>query len=532
MEKRLITAISLSILIILAFQVFLPKPAAQRQAPGPVPDTMVQQTKAASVQGEHPTISLSQPNTVQEETFSFDSARYILTFSNIGGAIKTISTKEYRAKDGVHDLEIAAPASQRNYILSIDDVTGERRIGSAVFQLRRDGTAVVYGARSGDLDIVKRFSLDDAARTVALEVTFRNAGEAAREVVYRVVGGSGMIEVSPQDQKMIEVIAKIDGKIIGFKRPKEGRIMHTGIIEWTALKSKYFSLILKPFSPCALQYYEGVDANLTMGLESQKVMLPPGQDVTQRYVLYVGPNDARALKQAHIGITDVIHYGILGGITAMMLSVMKLAHAIFHNWGISIVLLAIIINVVLFPLSNMSFKSIQRMQMLQPQIEKLKIQHKNNPQKLNKDMMELYRLNKVNPFSGCLPLLLQMPIFIALYNGLIRAIELKGAHFLWIKDLSMPEGVPLPFSLPLIGSTINILPIVMAIAMAVQQKLSSAVTGMAQTSEQRQQQQIMLVVMPIMFGFIFYGMPSGLVLYWLINTILTTAEQLLIFKKR
>lgn len=162
---------------------------------------------------------------------------------------------------------------------------------------------------------------------------------------------------------------------------------------------------------------------------------------------------------------------------------------------------------------------------------KLKELHKDNPHKLNKETMELYKKYNVNPLGGCLPMLLQMPIFIALYQGLMRSIELKGAHFLWIKNLARPEAVPLPFSLPVIGASINILPLLMVGMMVIQQKISQGSTTEGTTPEQAKQQKMMMMFMPIIFGFLFYQMPSGLVLYWLTNTVLMTAEQIFIVKR-
>ena len=128
-------------------------------------------------------------------------------------------------------------------------------------------------------------------------------------------------------------------------------------------------------------------------------------------------------------------------------------------------------------------------------------------------------------------MLLQMPIFIALYQGLMRSVELKGAHFLWIKDLAKPDGVQIPFSLPLLGDHINILPLLMVGMMVVQQRITQAITPATGSGEQAKQQKTMMLMMPIFFGFLFYKMPSGLVLYWLTNTILMTGEQAFISKK-
>jgi YidC/Oxa1 family membrane protein insertase len=209
---------------------------------------------------------------------------------------------------------------------------------------------------------------------------------------------------------------------------------------------------------------------------------------------------------------------------------LRFLHKVTKNWGISIILLTILINIVLFPLSKKSYKSMHEMQMLQPKIEKLRQECKNNAQKLQKETMELYKKYKINPMGGCLPLILQMPIFFALYQGLVNFIDLRGAGFLWIRDLSETESIRIPIELPLIGNTINILPILMVIMTFVQQKLTSKFTTMAQTDDQRKQQKFMMIFMTIMFGFIFYNLPSGFVLYWLVSTIIMTFIQSILTK--
>ena len=194
----------------------------------------------------------------------------------------------------------------------------------------------------------------------------------------------------------------------------------------------------------------------------------------------------------------------------------------------ALLLLTCCVSLLLFPLSFKSLSSMRKLQELQPHIEKVRTQHKDNPQKLNKEIMEIYRRYKVNPMGGCFPMLLQMPIFIALYQTLMRSVELKGAQFLWIKDLSMPDAAfHLPFTMPFLGNAINILPILMIGAMIIQQKMSQVKTSAAQT----EQQKMMSTVMPVVFGVIFYSLPSGLVLYWLTNTLLTSFLQFFSLRK-
>ncbi|MFA6610090.1 MAG: membrane protein insertase YidC, partial [Candidatus Omnitrophota bacterium] len=295
---------------------------------------------------------------------------------------------------------------------------------------------------------------------------------------------------------------------------------------------KYFSIILKPLGETKGEFYnETKDKSLVTGVESQDISIPAGSFAEQRFLLYAGPSKISELKAFGFNLEETINFGFFGFIAKIMLSIMGFFYSVVHSWGLSIIILSIFLNVLLFPLSKQSFTSMKKMQDLHPQMEKLKLQCKDNPQKLNKEMLELYKKYNINPLSGCLPLILQMPIFIALYQALIKSIDLRGAQFLWIRDLSAPDAVAIPFTLPLLGNSINILPILMIVGMVVQQKISANSMGAAVTDEQKQQQKMMLIIMPIMFGFIFYSMPSGLVLYWLINTVLTIVEQYVIFKK-
>ena len=168
--------------------------------------------------------------------------------------------------------------------------------------------------------------------------------------------------------------------------------------------------------------------------------------------------------------------------------------------------------------------AMKQTQMLQPQIEALRRTYKDNPQRLNKEIMELYKTYKVNPFGGCLPLILQIPIFFGLYQALYRSVELKGAHFLWIKDLAEPDRlITMSNFLPFIGNEINLLPVLMGVAMFFQQKISMKAS--ASSGASLEQQKMMIVIFPVMFLFLFYKFPSGLNLYWFLSTTLTTLSQ-------
>lgn len=529
MEKRVIIAVILSVVIIVAFQHMMPKQAA-------IPPQQVTMEKAApeSVVQQDAYVSAKKPSEVyvEEKKLKAETDKYILTFSNIGGAIKEIELKEHISPDSDEPLKLVDIKNPSEYIFNIKSLVGPAFPEAAVYTPENKGGAIIYTAKIGDYEITKKYILSKSKYTIELQLLIKNLSGSAKPFDYRIIGGAGVSENNMQDRRFIEVSGKIDGKTIGFKRPKDNTIVNPGIVSWSALKNKYFSIIIKPFVAAASQFYrQDSDGNLVMGLNITNITIQPNAYLDNKFLLYAGPGQMHMLKEIGYEFEDSINYGFFGGISKIMISGMRFIYNIVHSWGLSIIILSVLLNIVLFPLTMKSFKSMQKMQELHPQMEKLKAQHKDNPQKLNKEIMELYKKYNINPFSGCLPMLLQMPIFIALYQALMRSIELRGAGFLWIKDLSMPDAVNIPITLPIVGSSINILPIIMVVGMVMQQKISTKTMGSAVSEEQKQQQKMMLIVMPVVFGFIFYNMPSGLVLYWVVNTALMIVEQAAILKK-
>jgi YidC/Oxa1 family membrane protein insertase len=198
-------------------------------------------------------------------------------------------------------------------------------------------------------------------------------------------------------------------------------------VKWTAIKNKYFSIILKPFPATKAQFYkETKDGSYVTGVETESITIQPEAQEEQKFVVYAGPSRIQDLKTAGYGFDEFLNYGFFDFIAKWMLSVMGFFYSLVNSWGVAIILLAVILNLILFPLSMQGFKSMKKMQELQPQIEKIKQASKGNAEKMNREVLALYKTNRVNPLSGCLPLLLQMPIFIALYQALIRAVELRG----------------------------------------------------------------------------------------------------------
>lgn len=528
MEKRLIIAVAISIAIIVSFQ-FLAKPTkAPQQVCMPCPPASQAPVKTQPVVQE----KVADINQLKESIAELQNERYLVEFSDVGGAIKRICLTGYKEAGTNKPFCLANIAGQKEYIGSIDATDQSAKLDMVAYAPSKVDGALVYHLKSGSLDITKKYALLKDKYGIGLTVTIKNTAATPQVIGYRMVVGAGVDEASEQDRRLIEVSSKVDGKIIGYKAVKEGKIMHAGEVEWTVLRGKYFSVIMKPFTKVTNAFYgHSIDGYLVNGVDVAPVTVQPGQTVEQKYLFYAGPGDFAVLKQFGYGLDETVNYGVFGGISKFLIVVMRFFYSIVKSWGVAILLLAVFLNILTFPLTMKSFKSMQKMQELHPQMEKLKVQYKGNPQKLNQEIMELYKTYKINPLSGCLPMLLQMPIFFALYQALMKSLELRCASFLWIKDLSMPDSVPIPFSLPLIGNSIHILPLIMVAAMVVQQKMSTKTMGAAVTAEQREQQKIMLIMMPIMFGFIFYNMPSGLVLYWVTNTVLTVVEQSAILRK-
>ncbi len=365
----------------------------------------------------------------------------------------------------------------------------------------------------------------------SLNLKFENTTDSPIEFRYQLFAGSSIAPRHGIDTQYIEGnFFSRSGEKVFLKHIKESKlgksVESTDSVEWVAIKDRHFSIILKPRSTSSsfTGLVQGLgNRHFSVSLVSEKIALSPHSAVQHDFLIYMGPNELDELTP--IGLDALVNFGKLDGIGRFLVGALEMLHKVFKNYGLAIIILTALINVLLFPLTSTSYMSMKRMQLIQPQMNKLREQHKKNPEKLNKEMMELYKKHKVNPFGGCLPMILQTPVFIALYVALSKSVILINSKLLWIKDLSSPDRLPLPFSLPFFGNEIHVLPLVMCVAMFLQQKLTQ-VKIEGQDPAMESQQKMMTVMMPIMFGFIFYAMPSALVLYWLTNTIIMSSYQL------
>ena len=324
-------------------------------------------------------------------------------------------------------------------------------------------------------------------------------------------------------------------KLSGFTQRPWSK--ESGALIWAGVDDRYFAALLlvddfkDTLASARFDWIWGhVAANReptqTLGLKvtTAPIDVQAGATQSRTYRLYVGPKKTDVLEQYYTyGLPDMIDFGMFGFISHIVIWILRGFQLIVRNWGVAIILLTMLIRVLLHPLTKKSQVAMHKMQRLKPKIQELQKKYKNDRQKLGQEQMKLFREHGVSPFSGCLPMLLQLPILIALFWGLRLTFELRQASFmLWITDLSIPDTVG-KFSrgIPLIGgANINILPILMTVSMFLQQRMMPK-----SDDPQAQQQQKMMMFMPFMFLFFFYGFPSGLCLYWFTSTMVGMGEQ-------
>ncbi|MBX6422311.1 membrane protein insertase YidC [Thermosulfurimonas sp. F29] len=312
-----------------------------------------------------------------------------------------------------------------------------------------------------------------------------------------------------------------DGKRLEEVKLKKGLREYQGALSWVAYEDAYFLTAILPAEDLrwrvTMRRLSGERHEIL--LWSPEFSLEPGRSRTFRFALYFGPKKTENLKAAGHNLAAALHFGFFDPVAKPLLWALKFFHRFVGNYGLAIILLTMLIRILFWPLNHLSYKSMKRMQEIQPLIQRLREKYKDDPQALNRELMQVYRTYKINPFSGCLPMLIQIPVFFALYKVLLQAIELRHAPFFaWINDLSAPDRLYLGFHIPYLHG-IPVLTLLMGVSMYVQQRLSP-------TSLDPTQARLMLI-MPVFFTVLFVNFPSGLVLYWLVNNLLSIVQQLI-----
>jgi len=398
-------------------------------------------------------------------------------------------------------------------------------------------------AASGGGAILEHFVFNPDRYDIGFELELeRGAGipEVSALTVQWTRGLATTEGIQKDDWAAFKVAARVDGEVHrhglgGLLGGGSGENEHsyTGNVDWVNVQSKYFTVALIP------KTQEGGTLHLRSDARAHWL----GFDLThplawkrgprEVYDIYAGPIDVELLAEHGRGLEAIVDLGwpFVRPIAKIVLAGMNFLYGFIPNYGVVILILSTLTQFAFWPLSQKSFSSMRKMQNLQPMVQELKRRYKDSPQEMNQQMMALWKKEGVNPMGGCMPMLVQIPVLFALYSALRSSIDLRGAPFvLWMDNLAAPDVLfHLPFSIPGLGPAISLLPILMGAAMVARSAISPAMPGM--TGPAAQQQVIMKWIMPIVMTFIFYKMPSGLVLYWLVNSVIGVWQQVMINRK-
>jgi YidC/Oxa1 family membrane protein insertase len=320
------------------------------------------------------------------------------------------------------------------------------------------------------------------------------------------------------DERAAAALVMVDDKLHKetVHKKKPGWSNHNeGQIRWAGVRSKYFLAAVIPDEPVAGVF--DADVPTTAGSVRTRLRIPISEDPSEavQFSLFAGPMQHDLLSSRGVGLESAIDLGwkVIHPFSRLLMKCMAFLHRFIPNYGVVILIVSIVTKLAFYPLTRKSMQSMKGLQDLKPEMEKVNERHKDDPQAKQKAIFDLYKEHKVNPVGGCLPMLVQMPIFVALYNVLANSIELrKEPFFLWISDLSVPDNIATIFGMP-----IHVLPILMGVTMLIQQRLTP--------SDPRQA--ALMYIMPIMMLFFFYTLPSGLVLYWTISNVLQIGQQVI-----
>lgn len=508
MDTRTLLAVVLSMVILIGFQFLVSqnqpavspqKPVArQQEAPKPVSPPPVADTEVS-----------------QEREIKVETDLYKAVFSSKGAVVKYWEIKNYKDKIGKDIVLLKGRAALPPLCVG----------GDTNFDLMNEN----FEVKGGDIRLdannksaFLKFEFSKSGRAMTRTYVFHNdrydvdlTDEMTGFPEYWITLGSdfGISDNQAGYTHVGPVLLKgTDLEELKPKKLKEPQT-YTGDIKWIGQEDKYFCAALVPsFQPAEAKAWTYKDS---------PVIAIKGKPSSNIFHLYAGPKEHGRLAALKSGLEYIIDYGFFSVIARPLFWVLKFFYRYVGNYGWAIILLTIVVRIPFIPLVSKGQRSMKKLQEIQPKMNEIREKYKKDPQKMQQEMMELYKKYKVNPMGGCLPMVLQIPVFFALYKVLLVSIELRGAPFmLWITDLSAPDtlfGHIAGFSL---GGP---LPYLMGITMIIQQKMTPSGMDPKQAK--------MMMLMPVIFTFMFLNFASGLVLYWLVNNLLSIGQQFFINKK-
>jgi YidC/Oxa1 family membrane protein insertase len=579
MDRKTVIAIALSVLFLIAYQPLLkllglshyiepskPVVTAPADSAGAA-DTATAPPRGLAVTPDPATSPgaitappILTPVASLEKSIVVETPLYRAQFSNRGARLVSLALKQYvsafgkSARNGhFHQPGPRETVSPEDRVVMAGaptfgiDLGGQHRLDDVTYavseSLGTDGEVRALTFTAGDsagFHLRQTYRIRPADYTIDLEVEIRGVPPEWQVTEYTLNTRSWPLFTESDleaDQRGLRASSLVGTNV---RREGAGGLMKEpkrfeGNVRWAGVQSRYFAALASVVDATPVAVVSSAERfPLT---DEQRAMLPakakPEQDVVEnalmlrlpppsapvdRFLLYVGPAEyARLTKVGDLVRAVDLGWRWLEPFSKALLVVLKWLYTILHNYGVAILLLATLVRVVLHPLNMTSMKSMRAMQKLQPEIERIRTKYKENPQAMNTAMMALYKENKVNPAGGCLPLLLQMPLFIALYSVLFNAIELRQApFFLWMNDLSAPDKL-----FDVLGFPIRLLPLLMAGTGYLQVKM------MPQTPQAGMPNMAIMNLVMLVF---FYNLPSGLVLYWTVMNVLTMAQQWLVLR--
>lgn len=539
---RAFLAIVLSFLILIGYQYFFVKPVPpQPQAP---PQTQQQSVDPAgkAATGPAPAAAIAQgdarPAVAADPAardITVDTPLYTAVINEQGGGLKSFVLKNYRNtmdKDsGPMQLILGKNAGELPALFSLDNAAGTalptfKADKSTLTLVGQGEDALTMTAQLADgLRIVRTLTFRGDSYLIGMDYKVLNPTDKAVQISPALALVNEPFGHASETSKYLFAgpAASVNGAYVTTKPKKltEGPVVLQGQVTWTGYVDNYFmtAVALAPASAHTVTL-QGSEQHVRTIVSEGIQTIPAHETKSFAYTLYFGPKKLQVLQTAGNDLAKAVDFGWFGVLAKPMLWLLNFIHQFSGNYGVAIILLTVLIKLVFWPVTQKGMKSMKNMQKLQPKIAKLRERFKDDPAKMNQEMMALYKTYKVNPVGGCLPMLIQIPFFFALYRVLMAAIELRHAPFmLWINDLSAPDRLGIGFDIPYLHG-IPILTLLMGASMFFQQKMTPTTADPTQAR--------IMQFLPIVFTFMFINFASGLVLYWFVNNLLSILQQYLI----
>jgi YidC/Oxa1 family membrane protein insertase len=541
MEKRVIVFLVLSLAIIFGYEYVLKElgvlpqlpatsePTAPSSSQSPPPSVVGSANESSSIPASEASSVKSvgedaQPRGLEggpmaAETVEVETNLYRAKFTTRGAVLTSWELKRYReSSDEQSAIQLVRQDGKFPGPLAVttDDTVLAKELVEGFYKVEKDFTTLTRAGRDGHMT----FYYENAEKGVRLEkrLTFHADSyvvdiavkESGLDGSVNVVLGTnfGIVEWGDGFIGLIGPASLVDGKI--EKETPDSESERKGTVQWAALQDKYFLSVLIPQQGSSVLVKKEGDKLVSSGVRMPVI----ASGTTLGLQLYAGPKEFDTIRSLQIGLEDTIDFGwfIYGSWSAVRAVAMPLFYVLrfindyTHNYGLTIILLTIFIKMLFIPLQYKSYKSMKQMKVIQPKVLVIQEKFKDDRDRLNKELMKLYRDHKANPVGGCLPMLLQMPVFISLFNILYMTIDLRQAPLgLWISDLSVQD----PY---------YVLPIIMGLSMMIQQKITPTTMDPTQAK--------MMLMLPAFMTILFINFPAGLVLYWLTNNTLTIVQQI------